>query len=185
MGNDHSNFRYTFGLEEEFFLVHSRSRTLATSVPRSLLHACRRRYGDAVAPELLHSQIELVSPVFERCDEAYDEMKNRLTRVDGSGVQQVALLELMRDFGRSDAAAVVVRAGGRGSGHWDQAFPLHSQVSEYLGPGEKSQPLWLPPKITLVPRAALYAIGRNARVSKGSAEADQALPSNSHTEVSP
>lgn len=91
MGNDHSNFRYTFGIEEEFFLVHPRSRTLATSVPRSLLHACRRRYGDAVAPELLHSQIELVSPVFERCDEAYDEML-RLRR----GVAAIAAQKRLR-----------------------------------------------------------------------------------------
>ena len=67
-------FPWTFGIEEEFFLAHPRSRSLATSVPRSLLHACRRRYGEAVAPELLLSQIELVSPVFERCDHAYDEM---------------------------------------------------------------------------------------------------------------
>jgi carboxylate-amine ligase len=78
-------FPWTFGIEEEFFLAHPRSRSLATSVPRSLLHACRRRYGEAVAPELLLSQIELVSPVFERCDHAYDEML-RLRR----GVAEIA-----------------------------------------------------------------------------------------------
>jgi len=91
LGDAHRDFRYTFGLEEEFFLVHPRSRTLATSVPRSLLHACRRRYGDAVAPELMHSQIELVSPVFERCDEAYDEML-RLRR----GVAAIAAEKRLR-----------------------------------------------------------------------------------------
>ncbi len=68
------DFPWTFGLEEEFFLAHPRSRSLATSVPRSLIRACRRRYGDAIAPELLHSQIEIVSPVFERCDEALESM---------------------------------------------------------------------------------------------------------------
>jgi carboxylate-amine ligase len=80
-----TDFAWTFGIEEEFFLAHPKSRALATSVPRSFLHACRRRYGDAVAPELLHSQIELVSPVFERCDHAYDEML-RLRR----GVAEIA-----------------------------------------------------------------------------------------------
>jgi carboxylate-amine ligase len=80
-----TDFAWTFGIEEEFFLAHPKSRALATSVPRSFLHACRRRFGDAVAPELLHSQIELVSPVFERCDHAYDEML-RLRR----GVAEVA-----------------------------------------------------------------------------------------------
>ena len=84
-------FPWTFGIEEEFFLAHPKSRSLATSVPRSMLHACRRRYGDAVAPELLHSQIELVSPVFERCDHAYDEML-RLRR----GVAEIAVEKNLR-----------------------------------------------------------------------------------------
>jgi carboxylate-amine ligase len=84
-------FPWTFGIEEEFFLAHPRSRSLATSVPRSLLHACRRRYGEAVAPELLLSQIELVSPVFERCDHAYDEMM-RLRR----GVAEIAVEKDLR-----------------------------------------------------------------------------------------
>jgi carboxylate-amine ligase len=85
MADDDAGFRYTFGIEEEFFLAHPKSRALSTSVPRSLLRACRRRFGDAVAPELLHSQIEVVSPVFERCDHAYDEML-RLRR----GVAEIA-----------------------------------------------------------------------------------------------
>lgn len=74
MSGPADDFRWTFGLEEEFFLAHPRSRALATSVPRSLLRACRRRYGAAIAPELLHSQIEIVSPVFEHCGEARETM---------------------------------------------------------------------------------------------------------------
>lgn len=74
MTNDVSTFPWTFGIEEEFFLAHPRSRALATSVPRSLLRACRRRFGDAIAPELLHSQIEIVSPVFSTCGEARETM---------------------------------------------------------------------------------------------------------------
>ncbi|CAG0962378.1 glutamate---cysteine ligase / carboxylate-amine ligase [Burkholderiales bacterium] len=91
MGDDHRDFRYTFGIEEEFFLAHPKSRMLATSVPRSFMHACRRRFGNAVAPELLHSQIELVSPVFERCDDAYDEMM-RLRR----GIADIAVDKNLR-----------------------------------------------------------------------------------------
>ena len=92
MGNDHSSFRYTFGIEEEFFLVHPRSRTLATSVPRSLLHACRRRYGDAVAPELLHSQIELVSPVWrERVEDAARSRGVRYLLVERAWVDPAVL----------------------------------------------------------------------------------------------
>ena len=84
-------FPYTFGIEEEFFLTHPKSRTLATSVPRSLLRACQRRFGDAVAPEMLHSQIELVSPVFERHEQAAEVM-TRLRR----GVAEIAIEKDLR-----------------------------------------------------------------------------------------
>ena len=67
-------FAWTFGLEEEFFLVDPRTRALCADVPASLLHACRRRVGDAVTPELLRSQIEIVSPVFHDPDQAAVEM---------------------------------------------------------------------------------------------------------------
>ena len=80
-----TKFPYTFGIEEEFFLTHPKSRTLATSVPRSFLRACQRRFGDAVAPEMMHSQIELVSPVFERHEQAAEQMA-RLRR----GVDEIA-----------------------------------------------------------------------------------------------
>jgi len=88
---DVAAFPWTFGIEEEFFLAHPKSRSLSTSVPRSMLHACRRRFGDNVAPELMHSQIELVSPIFERCDHAYDEML-RLRR----GVAEIAVEKNLR-----------------------------------------------------------------------------------------
>ena len=88
---DAAAFPWTFGIEEEFFLAHPKSRSLSTSVPRSMLHACRRRFGDNVAPELMHSQIELVSPIFERCDHAYDEML-RLRR----GVADIAVEKNLR-----------------------------------------------------------------------------------------
>ena len=78
-------FPFTFGIEEEFFLTRANSRTLATTVPHSLLSACQRRFGDAVAPELLWSQIELVSPVFERHEQAAEEL-TRLRR----GVAEIA-----------------------------------------------------------------------------------------------
>jgi carboxylate-amine ligase len=88
--NDVQQFPFTFGVEEEFFLTHPTSRTLATVVPRSLLRACQRRFGDAVAPELLHSQIELVSPVFEQHEQAAEE----LTRLRRGVAEIVAEKEL-------------------------------------------------------------------------------------------
>ena len=84
-------FAYTFGIEEEFFLAHPKSRALTSVTPRSLLRACQRRYGERVAPELLHSQIELVSPVFERHEQAREEMST-LRR----GVAEIAIEKDLR-----------------------------------------------------------------------------------------
>jgi carboxylate-amine ligase len=72
--SDYERFAYTFGIEEEFFLTHPQSRSLASDAPRSLLKACQRQFGDAVAPELLRSQLELVSPVFERHEQALEAL---------------------------------------------------------------------------------------------------------------
>ncbi|MEO8751542.1 MAG: carboxylate-amine ligase [Casimicrobiaceae bacterium] len=84
-------FPYTFGIEEEFFLTHPKSRALAVQVPRSLLSACRRRFGKAIASELLWSQIEVVSPVFERHEQAAEEMV-RLRR----GVAEISMEKGLR-----------------------------------------------------------------------------------------
>ncbi|MCC7327210.1 MAG: carboxylate-amine ligase [Burkholderiales bacterium] len=84
--SDHSQFSYTFGIEEEFFLTHPRSRSLAVEVPRSFLRACRRRFGNAIAPELLWSQVEVVSPIFAEHAQAQQELI-RLRR----GVAEIAI----------------------------------------------------------------------------------------------
>jgi glutamate---cysteine ligase / carboxylate-amine ligase len=88
---DVQQFPFTFGIEEEFFLTHPKSRMLATVAPRSLLRACQRRFGDAVAPELLRSQIELVSPVFEQHEQAAEEL-NGLRR----GIAEIAAEKELR-----------------------------------------------------------------------------------------
>ena len=84
-------FPYTFGIEEEFFLTHPKSRSLASHVPRSLFRACQRRFGNSVAPELLRSQIELVSPVFEQHEQAVEELV-RLRR----GIAEIAIEKDLR-----------------------------------------------------------------------------------------
>jgi carboxylate-amine ligase len=88
---ENEGFPYTFGIEEEFFLTHPKSRALAVHVPRSLMRACRRRFGEAIAPELLWSQIEVVSPVFERHEQALEELV-RLRR----GVAEIAIEKDLR-----------------------------------------------------------------------------------------
>jgi carboxylate-amine ligase len=80
---------FTFGIEEEFFLVDPRTRSTAGHVPRDFLRECRRHFGEQIAPELLESQIEVASPVFSSCAEARSEMR-RLRR---------DLIELAGQFG--------------------------------------------------------------------------------------
>lgn len=57
---------YSFGIEEEFFLVRPRTGLLAQQVPTRLLKRARAELGDAIESELLQAQIEIASPV--QCD---------------------------------------------------------------------------------------------------------------------
>jgi carboxylate-amine ligase len=84
-------FPFTFGIEEEFFLTRPKSRALAVEVPHSFVRACHRQFGNAIAPELLWSQIEVVSPVFTQHDQAREELV-RLRR----GVAEIAVRKGLR-----------------------------------------------------------------------------------------
>lgn len=61
---------FTFGIEEEFFLVHPDTRNLLSRVPKMFLKACRKRLGTVVSPELLQAQVEVSSPILSSHDEA-------------------------------------------------------------------------------------------------------------------
>lgn len=87
----HEEFPFTFGIEEEFFLTRPKSRALAVEVPHSFVSACKRQFGDAIAPELLWSQIEVVSPIFAQHDQAREELV-RLRR----GVGEIAIRKGLR-----------------------------------------------------------------------------------------
>ena len=65
---------FTFGIEEEFFVVDPTSRHTVARVPKRLVKACRSRLGDRVAYELKQAQVEIVSPVFEDAQTALREM---------------------------------------------------------------------------------------------------------------
>jgi len=64
----------TFGIEEEYFLIHPQTRNMVKRVPKQLMRECRRRYGKVVTPELLQSQIEIASPIFHDAAEARERM---------------------------------------------------------------------------------------------------------------
>ncbi|MEO8160190.1 MAG: carboxylate-amine ligase [Arenimonas sp.] len=61
---------YTFGIEEEFFLVDPLSRDLAADVPREFMRACRRRLGERVHEEMKRAQVETATPVLQHAAQA-------------------------------------------------------------------------------------------------------------------
>lgn len=54
---------WTFGIEEEFFLIDPLTRALVAEVPRSFMRSCRRRFGDCVHEEMQQAQVEIATPV--------------------------------------------------------------------------------------------------------------------------
>ena len=93
----------TFGIEEEFFLVHARSRQLVGQVPARLMRECQRRIGSVVCPELLQSQIEVASPIFHDSAQAYEQLPDLR--------KQVAAVAQSMDFR-------LVAAGTHPIGRW-------------------------------------------------------------------
>ena len=62
---------FTFGIEEEFFVSHRRSRNVAIKLPARLIKRAKRSLGeDVVEHELLQCQLELVSPVLDSTEAA-------------------------------------------------------------------------------------------------------------------
>jgi glutamate---cysteine ligase / carboxylate-amine ligase len=50
---------FTFGIEEEYFLVDPRTRALVSEPPKSMLDECRDKLGGHVSAEYQRSQIEV------------------------------------------------------------------------------------------------------------------------------
>lgn len=67
-------FIYTYGLEEEFFLVRADSHRLVPRMPKGLVKKARQTLGPAIGPEMLQAQLEISSPVFETSDEGRQRM---------------------------------------------------------------------------------------------------------------
>lgn len=65
-----NRFHYSFGIEEEFFVSNLDTGQLSCGDASKLLLSARRRLGHAVTSEMLESQLEIVSPVFQHVEEA-------------------------------------------------------------------------------------------------------------------
>ncbi len=65
---------FTFGIEEEFFLIDRRTRHAAPRVPKRFVKTCQSRFGENVTFELQQNQVEIVSPIFTTSEQAREEM---------------------------------------------------------------------------------------------------------------
>lgn len=78
---------FTFGIEEEFFIGHRRTRNVATRLPKRLVKQAERELGERVTHELLQCQLELVSPILDSLDAARAhvvESRRTLARIAAS-----------------------------------------------------------------------------------------------------
>ncbi len=64
---------FTFGIEEEYFLVDLQTRDLAHASP-ALMEACEKELGGQVAPEFFRSQIEIGTQVCRDFSQARQEL---------------------------------------------------------------------------------------------------------------
>ena len=90
MKHDHA---YTFGIEEEFFLVDPASRDLVADVPREFLRNCRRRLGERVHEEMKQAQVEIATPVLRHPEQARSTLAElRATVGEVAGALDMRLL---------------------------------------------------------------------------------------------
>ena len=89
-----SDQAFTFGIEEEFFLVAPLTRHTVVRGTSALIAACRERLGDNVDAEMLGPQLEICSPVFESTDAALASMRGLRREIahiaDGRGMALLA-----------------------------------------------------------------------------------------------
>jgi len=66
---------FTFGIEEEYFLVEARTKRLAVRARPQFIADCKAALGGIVATEMLQSQIEIATPVLDDLGEARRELQ--------------------------------------------------------------------------------------------------------------
>jgi len=84
---------YSFGIEEEYFIVCPGTKRLADRSNGKLLQACKARLGSAVKGEMLQSQIEYASPILMNMRQARQELKTaRRTLAEAAAHHGLALV---------------------------------------------------------------------------------------------
>ncbi|WP_341912990.1 carboxylate-amine ligase [Ferrovibrio terrae] len=99
---------YTIGIEEEYFLAETASKAAVSRMPKGLIRRARDLLGAQVTPELLQSQIEVVTPVCASLDEARQHLRGYRSALHG----------LSADFGLQ-----VFAAGTHPMAEWSEQTP--------------------------------------------------------------
>ncbi|MGE3145135.1 MAG: carboxylate-amine ligase [Pseudorhodoplanes sp.] len=72
---------YSFGLEEEYFLVDAQSKSVARAMPDGFLQEAKDALDGKVAGEFLQSQIEIITPPHTDMAAAQDELRSLRRRL--------------------------------------------------------------------------------------------------------
>jgi glutamate---cysteine ligase / carboxylate-amine ligase len=74
---------FTFGIEEEYFLVDPRTRALVTEPPKSMLNECKAKLGGHVSAEYQRSQVEVATKICTHAADARDHLAHLRNGVAG------------------------------------------------------------------------------------------------------
>src|SRR5262245_56742039 len=66
---------FTFGIEEEYFLVDAQTKRVATDVPQTLFDAAKEATGGRISTEFLQPQIEVITLPHANMPDARAELR--------------------------------------------------------------------------------------------------------------
>jgi carboxylate-amine ligase len=76
MANVQMSEPFTFGIEEEFFLVDAQTKSAVRRMPPDFMAAAKAAIGTAVSTEFLQSQVEVMTPPHADMQDALRELRN-------------------------------------------------------------------------------------------------------------
>jgi carboxylate-amine ligase len=74
---------FTFGIEEEYFIVEARSKRMAVRTRPKFIDECKAALGGIVDAEMLQSQIEIATPILNDMKEAARELYEARRAIGG------------------------------------------------------------------------------------------------------
>lgn len=119
---------YSFGVEEEYFVVDGETKSLRKKASPAFLSALKRAIGPIVTREMLQSQLEIATKPVHTMQEAYDELKH-LRQSIGS---------IAADHGLSYFAAGTHPTAGWSGGQHTQKVRYDGLMQDFQMLGERN-----------------------------------------------